>query len=324
MVYRINPELEVPIYQQLVDMIRSAIRKGEMAAGERLPSVQEMTRELGIARGTVKRAYDELERAGMIEKAQGRGTFVCYHPANAGSRKEQAMAAIDTMLEQLEDMGFGAGEIRIFLELKLREWSEQEAHVRVAVVECNPENLSYMSEQLRHIGGVDLYAYMLDSIRQYPYKLGEEFDLVVTTSTHAEYLASIFPAEKKIVRVALRPSARFLSRVIRLSPGERIGVIGHSERFARLLHDTCLAYAEEVELHAPLEAGADETRAAEYLHGLDAVLVPKLCEKYFSTGLIDALRRFSGEVIDCCFEMDEGSVLYLETKIKRLLDEKTL
>ena len=117
-VFSVNTQLDVPIYQQLVDTISAAVRKGTLLPGAQLPTVQEMTAELGIARGTVKRAYDELERAGLIEKVQGRGTFVRYQPANSGSRKERAMAAIDEMLDQLEDMGLSASEINIFLNLK--------------------------------------------------------------------------------------------------------------------------------------------------------------------------------------------------------------
>ena len=120
-IYKINYELDVPIYQQLVDCIRTAIKNGTLSAGQQLPTVQEVTEKLGIARGTIKRVYDELERAGFVEKVQGRGTFVRYQPANSGSRKEQAMAAIDAMLRQLEDMGLSPAEINIFLNLKLRQ-----------------------------------------------------------------------------------------------------------------------------------------------------------------------------------------------------------
>ena len=145
-IYQVNTELDIPIYRQLVDSIHAAVKKGELPAGYQLPTVQALTEQLGIARGTVKRAYDELERLNVVEKVQGRGTFVCYQSLNSGSRKEQAMAAIDTMLNQLEDMGFSATEINIFLNLKLRERAEQEAHVKIAVVECNPENLSQITE----------------------------------------------------------------------------------------------------------------------------------------------------------------------------------
>ena len=75
-IYKINAQLDIPIYRQLVDSIRMAVKKGELPGGYQLPTVQELTGKLGIARGTVKRAYDELEQLGLVEKMQGRGTFV--------------------------------------------------------------------------------------------------------------------------------------------------------------------------------------------------------------------------------------------------------
>lgn len=321
--YQIDPNLDIPIYQQLVDTIRTAVKKGELVSGQQLPTVQEMSRDLGIARGTIKRAYDELERAGLVEKVQGRGTFVRYQPADSKSRKEQAMAAIDGLLNQLENMGFSAAEINIFLNLKLRERAEQDANIKVAVVECNPENLSQMSEQLHYIQQVDLYAFLLDSIRQYPYKLGEDFDLIVTTAEHSEYIESVLPVRKRIARVALRPSPRCLSDIIKLRPGEKVGILGYSDRFGQLLHSTCETYAEDVLLDEARTL-TSELDIQEYLAGKSAVLVPKSYEKYCTAQIADALRRFEGELIECYYEMDEGSVLYLEAKIKRLLEEKKI
>lgn len=321
-IYKINTELDIPIYRQLVDSIHAAVKKGDLPAGHQLPTVQELTQQLGIARGTAKRAYDELERIGLVEKVQGRGTFVCYQPGNSGSRKEQAMSAIDSMLDQLEEMGFTPSEINIFLNLKLRERAEQETHAKVALVECNPENLYQMSQQFRHINGVDTYPYLLESIQQYPYKLNEDFDLIVTTASHADYLKSVVPSEKKIVRVALRLSAESLAPIIKLRPGKKLGIVGHSRRFADLLYRTAQTYAEDVELHTPVLASAEMIVA--YLQEKDAILVPISYERYFTKPVVDALHRFRGTLIECDYEMDEGSVLYLETKIKRLLSEKRI
>ena len=321
--YKINQEIEVPIYQQLVDIIESAIKKGELTYGEKLPTVQEMIDSLGIARGTVKRAYDELEIKGLVEKAQGRGTFVSFQPSGIGSRKEQAIAAIDNLFSQLEDMGFSAAEINIFLSLKLREWTEEENLIKVAIVECNHENLSNMTAQLRHIQGVDPYAYTLESIKQYPYKLGEDFDLIITTPTHSEYLESVLPETKRPIQVALRPSARFLSNIIRLSNGKRLGIIVYSERFGRLIHKTCKSYTEDIVLCEPLVVSSD-VNAADYLSSLDVLLVPRHFEKLFPAAVSDAISHFNGDVIDAYYEMDEGSILYLERKVKKLLDEKNI
>ena len=80
-IFRINPELNIPIYQQLVDAIRAVVKRGQLTAGQQLPTVQEVAADLSIARGTIKRAYDELEREGLVEKVQGRGTLCAISPS---------------------------------------------------------------------------------------------------------------------------------------------------------------------------------------------------------------------------------------------------
>ena len=321
-IYQINPELDVPIYQQLVDTIRTAVKKGILVPNQQLPTVSELSEKLGIARGTIKRAYDELERFGIVDKAQGRGTFVCYQPANSGSRKEQAMAAIDALLENLEDLGFSATEINIFLNLKLRERAEQEARVKVAVLECNPENLSQMSEQLHAIPRIDLYSYLVENVEQYPYKLSEDIDLIVTTAAHAGFLEQVLPDRGRIARVAICLTANCLADIIKLRRGKRVGILGYSLRFGQLLHSTCQMYTEGVELDLP-KTFDPQMDIQAYLRNKDAVLVPKNYEKYCDAHTAGCLACFEGKLIECSYEMDAGSFLYLQEKTRRILEEKS-
>lgn len=322
--FQINPQLDIPIYQQLVDTIRSAVKKGNLAAGQQLPTVQEMAQQLSLARGTIKRAYDELERQGVLEKIQGRGTFVCYQPANSGSRKEQAMAAIDSMLDELEQMGFSSTEINIFLTLKLRERSEDLSTVKVAVVECSPENVSRMADQLRHIKGIELYSYLLDTIREYPYKLDEDMDLVVTTAEHAPYLESVLTDRQKLARVALRLSMDTLTRLMKLKAGDTVGILCGSSRFGDVVYHSCRSFARHVVYRTPqtFQPGLD---IGAWLSDKDGVLVPVGYEKY-CTGEGEKLLREAeqaGKLILCGYEMDEGSTLMLEEKLNRVREEKT-
>lgn len=320
-VYQINPDLDVPIYQQLVDSIRSMVRRGTLQPGQQLPTVQEMSKELSIARGTIKRAYDELERLNFVEKVQGRGTFIRHSSTEVGSRKDRAMAVIDTMLKELEGMGFSETEINIFLNLKLREHAQQDHKVKLAVVECNPENLSQISEQLHKIPGVDLYSHLVENIQQYPYNLDEEMDLVVTTAVHAQLLESILPQRRRVIRVALRLSPSCLAEIFKLGGGENVGILCYSPRFGNLLHDTCETYTENIELQAPVtfEQVADMEK---YLVDKDVVLTPRNFEKYCTAQAAESLRRFDGTLICCGYELDEGSYLYLQEKTKRILASK--
>ncbi len=319
--FTVNPQLDIPIYQQLVDQIRSAVRSGTLTAGQQLPTVQELSEALNIARGTIKRAYDELERDGFVEKVQGRGTFVRFRPQDSASRKDQAMAAIDEMLNALESIGFSPAEISIYLDLKMRQRAQQEQKIRLAVVECNTENLTRMSEQLRRIPHVELYSYLVSTVRQYPYNLAENTDLIITTATHADELEGLLGEHKKVIRVALRLESGCMLSLLRLKKGQTVGVLCSSLRFGQLLAQTCRQYAEEVTVAAPHTFSENIT---QYLEGKDALLLPEGHEKYCDAATCDAIRRFTGTVITCGYELDEGSFLYLKEKTKRMLENKTI
>lgn len=323
-IYRIDPNLDVPIYQQLVDAIQAAIKKGTLTAGQKLPTVQELSQGLSIARGTIKRAYDELEHRGLVEKVQGRGTFVSYKPLDSASRKEQAMASIDAMLDELEEMGFSPAQINIFLNLKLRDRAQQDAMVKVALVENSPEYLNQMCEQLGRIEGVEVYSFLLDAVRQYPYKLGEDFELVVTTAAHGEYIQSILPPKKRVCCVALRPGRAGLWTLLRLPAGVQIGVVGYSRDFAESTRKSCMTCTEGAAVAQPLSLELPDADLAGYLADKDVLVVPAGCERYFSAQDAALVQSFRGQVVEFFCEMDEGSLLYLETKIKRLIDAKSL
>lgn len=319
--FQINPQLNIPIYQQLVDAIAMAVKKGQLAPGQQLPTVQELSEQLNVARGTAKRAYDELEHLGLVEKAQGRGTFVSDRPKTSGSRKDQAMAAIDKLLEELQRQGFSPAQIGIFLDLKLRQLEEKTTSIKVAILECNQENLTYLTEQLRTIPQVDIYSYLVENLEQYPYQLEEDLDLAVTTANHGAFLRSILPGDVRVARVALRLTNQCLSSIIKLHRGQRVGTLCYSSRFGQLLYTTAQSYTEGVELCAPTEFAAIADMQA-YLNRMDAVLLPRDYEKYCTAPAAQALRDYDGQKILCSYEMDEGSFLYLQEKSRQILEQK--
>ena len=65
-----------PIYEQIKTQIRSAVLSGELEAGEALPSLRKLAKELRVSVLTVTRAYNELAGEGIVRNVQGKGTFV--------------------------------------------------------------------------------------------------------------------------------------------------------------------------------------------------------------------------------------------------------
>jgi GntR family transcriptional regulator len=65
-----------PMYQQIVDQITAKVMAGDWAAGQALPSIRELAAASRVSVITVRRAYEELERAGVIATRQGKGSVV--------------------------------------------------------------------------------------------------------------------------------------------------------------------------------------------------------------------------------------------------------
>ena len=90
----INPGLEMPIYQQLFESVRSGILTGKFPANFCLPPIRSISRELGISVITVKKAWEELEHAGLIYSVTGRGCFVAsLHPEAMEKKKRELVQA---------------------------------------------------------------------------------------------------------------------------------------------------------------------------------------------------------------------------------------
>ena len=305
--FDVNPESEIPIYRQLVDQINARIRSGAIPTGTQLPTVREMAEQMRLSCGTVKRAYDRLQELGDIEMTRRRGTFVKYVRQDGDSRKLQAMTAIDRMIRQLSDLNFSPAEIEIFLNLKMREWELKWSGVRISVVTDAVELGCSIERQLSQMGNVRLSICSLKQLREYPYSIDEQSDVILASEEDAPKISSILPDAEKLVRVAfsLRPECAF---ALAACAGKRLGVWGE-EAFA------ALAAAQLPEsMRAELKCCRTQAEAA----AVDCLVVAA------DMPLENVLQGMEDKVLRLDYGIDRGSLIYLEERIGRIRTERQL
>lgn len=117
----INTSIMVPIYEQIVDQIKTLIRNGELKENDNLPSVRTLSKELKISALTVKKAYDNLESEGFTITVHGKGTYVAA--TNTELLLEEQKKELETDLEQAIQKGRRCGisdeDIKSLFELIL-------------------------------------------------------------------------------------------------------------------------------------------------------------------------------------------------------------
>lgn len=314
------PEREgEPVYRRIVQLLTGYIQDGTLREGAQLPTVRALAEQLGVAQGTVKRAYDELERQGILTKAAGRGSFVAYRPPQAQSAQEAAALAADQLLERLHTLGLSDTQMEALLTERLRLRRQQRPQLRAALVECNPEILAQLRQQLGALEGIGLHPVLLDRARQHPERLASRCDVIITTAEHASELTKMTRRADKVAKIALRLTPQSIAAIVKLTPGAHVGILTHSLRFGALLQEHCRSYALGAVLDEPalLQPGA---AFEAYLRGKSVILVPEGYENDCTPEVLGALHRFArrGSVVPCAYRIDEGSRIYLTERLERL------
>ena len=119
----INHSSMVPIYEQIVDQIKTLIRDGKLKENDNLPSVRSLAKELKISALTVKKAYDNLETEGFTVTVHGKGTYVAA--ANAEllleEQKKEVEADLEMAIQKGRRCGISDEDIRTLFEMILEE-----------------------------------------------------------------------------------------------------------------------------------------------------------------------------------------------------------
>ena len=112
-----------PIYEQIADQVKEQIMAGALAAGDALPSMRLLAKELRISVITTKRASEELERDGFLENVPGKGCFVA--PQNRELLREAQLRRVEEKLTQaIEEARRGAVSLEELKEMLTELYQE--------------------------------------------------------------------------------------------------------------------------------------------------------------------------------------------------------
>lgn len=115
----INPNSPRPIYEQIGQEIKNCIANGELSPGDMLPSIRSLARELEISVITTKRAYEELEKQGIIYSEQGRGFFISRINQNLlmESRLREYEKRLYDLLREAGSLGLSPADVSDMVQM---------------------------------------------------------------------------------------------------------------------------------------------------------------------------------------------------------------
>ncbi len=119
----LNHSSMVPIYEQLMEQIKSKIIENQLQEGEALPSVRSLAGELRISALTVKKAYDKLEEEGFVTTVHGKGTYVTASDQQLAmeARRKAVEDDFEKVIDRSLAMGMKKEEISEIVAIILAE-----------------------------------------------------------------------------------------------------------------------------------------------------------------------------------------------------------
>jgi len=324
----IDQKSEVPAYRQLISAITRLIQDGGLTKGEKLPPERDLAQSTGLSRGTVKKAYEELERDGFVSVIQGSGTYVREMLSlDPDSRKEKAMKLIDSSIQGLLDLGFNLREIRTYAMVKISERENRLRPFNIAGIDCNPETMTIYENQLLYVSRSWMHKFLLSDLRKAadPRALLQGFDLILTTSTHYPEVLEIIPSLKeKLFQAAVATSPETIASLATLGRSSKIALMTHSPRFQKII----LHKLKELQLEENLvKTGlfSEALDLVEFLEGVDGVIIPpgaSLEGLPNGPAVLPRFREQGGWVLEFSHQIERGSLMYLEEKLSAKLREE--
>ena len=109
--FTLNLQSRLPIYEQLYQNVVRLTALGVLSPGEKLPPVRTLASELGINPNTVQKAYQMLERDGLIYSLSGKGSYIAENTAALDARKEKVRQSLFRVLQSAMETGFTESEV---------------------------------------------------------------------------------------------------------------------------------------------------------------------------------------------------------------------
>jgi len=311
-----------PIYRKIMNQIEEMIASGELPYGAKLPAERDMAQHMEVSRGTIKKAYAELEKSGVIGIVWGSGAYVLRQNE---SKSDPLHELGEAFFDALSETKMTPKEAWEYVELK-HSRKFKLGNVRIAIVHTSSECLMAFSRQLSGIAGIKISMYLVDDLIKFknPALILSEFDMILTTDETAAFILSMaYELKDRVIQINTETAKETQVDFIKIMNFEKSGLISASREFRDVVN-------EYVEIKGHRYGEKDHiigkwTDRDEFdafaLDKRHLVIPPLYClelQAEVYEGLFEFLRR-GGDVVIFNPVIERGSVLHIEERVMRTL-----
>jgi len=320
--FKIDRQAKRAVYRQIMSGITTMVQDGLLVSGDKLPSERELAELLNTSRGTIKKAYDKLCTNNVAQSVIGSGTYISIgQDVIDKSRKQNAVSSIESLIENLLYKGFSYHEVETHFQLVINKYRHDSTLVKIATIDCSNEALYTFEQQLEYISNISIDKILLDDLTSSstPEKILQQYDLILTTSTHYQQVCQILPnLNTKIMQAILSPDRQTVIELAQIPKDKKVGSICLSNRYLQVIFKYM---TRDIQLKNTLIIDQKNINIDTFIANKDfLVLPPKGIIQ--NKEILQSLSNKSINIIYFNYQIERGSLIHIEEKISLILDQK--
>lgn len=245
--WQIDKNNKIPLYLQLKDLVKYYISTGAVKHGQQLPGVNALAKELGINFETVRKAYKEIEKEGLVSMRRGRGTLVALHGVSVQkvgpeiSPGSEPVNAMKSVIKKLLHAGMSLGEIKKVIDKAFERISKGRSIQTIVFTECNLHQVKEISKLLKNYLNLNVKPVLLKNLKAEVQKViegEEELAGVITTGFHIHEVRNVLsymPVNIHVLITQMSPEAK--QKLDSFGKGTSFGFICRDQESASFFED---------------------------------------------------------------------------------------
>ena len=310
--FYLDKESDQPIYQQIIDQVTQMVSDGTLAPGDQLPTGQEWFQHYGIARGTVRYAYSQLRKNGVISVLQGKGSFIRGKEPTA-----RTINTIDYYLDEF-DQFISLDDLELLIQRKIQDRIVRQQVMKILVVESCLELRDSIIQALSGFSDISIATNTVESLFADPASLHNQ-DLIITLERNLTSLSKeeFFQDIKDfLIPISMNFAFETIKRLAALPIHSSIGVFCRTKRYFEISRWELAALGQALVLQDYFIAATGSTKELlEYLADKNVLLTAGDPHQYTSKEQLQCLEQFraeGGQIISLLHVPDVGSMLHIE------------
>lgn len=314
MKYEINYNDKTPVYKQIVNSLIEAIDNGEFSEEKKLPTERELSAKFNVARGTIKSAFNEMEKHGKIRKVQGSGTFPIIN--DKGDEEKFAAELIKELVDNLISLKLSEEQIKRIITKEIWNRLKDNNKVSLGWIDCSVELLDVTAKQISDKCNIKVSTFLVEDVIKNPELITGKFDFMATTLSHYnEIIESISKNMIFMERVILTVSNKTVGEIAKIHKEQKVAILYRSGNFLELVNDN-LKRINNITNKKEFNIDTNLNKFINKSHDFNVIIVPPDYDQ--DEKLLKIVNKYNGKnMIVFEYMLDKGSLIHLEEEAQK-------